>query len=102
MSKVTYEVHATPLGASSQDFIFTRSDEWIVDLNGKITALGAPGTWQFFEGRGILLRCPRCKSVTYLAPQVSQVMPDGRIEPDIRCTATIGEKPCDWAARAYL
>src|SRR5271156_1141418 len=57
--KVTFEVEATPLGASAHDFVFARSDEWTVDSDGKITTLGAPGTWQIFEGRGILTRCPK-------------------------------------------
>jgi hypothetical protein len=96
--KVTFDVNATPLGASARDFVFARSDEWQVDKDGKITSNGAPGTWQFFEGRGILLRCPKCHAVTYLHPRVSKVLPDGRIEPDMRCMAD----KCGWAARAYL
>jgi hypothetical protein len=96
--KVTFEVNAVPVGASSGDFVFARSDEWVVDDRGKITRLGAPGTWQMFEGRGILTRCPKCHAVSYLMPQVSKVMPDGRVTPDMRCSA----KGCGWAARAYL
>jgi hypothetical protein len=96
--QVTYEVNATPVGAKSGDFVFARSDEWEVDTTGKITKVGAPGTWQLFDGRGILTRCPKCHAVSYLHPKVSKVMPDGRVQPDIRCTA----KGCGWAARAYL
>src|ERR1700685_2965344 len=100
--KVTFDVNATPLGASASDFVFARSDEWVVAPDGRIVTPGPPGTWQFFEGRGILTRCPRCKSVAYLMPQVSKVMPDGRIDPDLRCMAKPPSGVCGWAARAYL
>ncbi len=96
--KVTFDVNATPLGASAHDFVFAKSDEWQVDQDGRITRVGPPGTWQFFEGRGALTRCPKCHAVSYLMPQVSKIMPDGRIDPDLRCMA----KGCGWAARAYL
>lgn len=97
--KITFEVNATPLGASASDFVFARSDEWkIDDSTGRIVTLGAPGTWQMFDGRGILTRCPKCHAVAYLMPGVSTVKPDGRVEPDMRCMA----QGCGWAARAYL
>ena len=102
--KVTFDVNATPLGASAHDFVFAKSDEWQVDQDGRITRVGPPGTWQFFEGRGALTRCPKCHAVSYLMPQVSKIMPDGRIDPDLRCMAKLQStgKPCGWAARAYL
>jgi hypothetical protein len=96
--KVTYEVEATPLGASARDFVFARSDEWSANQETKQITPGPPGTWGLIEGMGILTRCPKCKKTSYLSPEVSKVMPDGRIDPDIRCMT----KGCGWAAHAYL
>jgi hypothetical protein len=96
--KVTFEVEATPLGASARDFVFAKSDEWSADPEKKQISPGAPGTWGFIEGFGILTRCPKCKETSFLSPEVSKVMPDGRIDPDIRCMT----KGCGWAAHAYL
>jgi hypothetical protein len=95
---VTYEVNATPVGASANDFVFAKSDEWSADLETKRIIPGPPGTWGFVQPLGILTRCPKCKKTSFLSPDVSKVMPDGRIQPDIRCMT----RGCGWAARAYL
>jgi hypothetical protein len=98
MRKVTYEVNAIPLGASARDFVFAKSDEWSANFETKQITPGPPGTWGMIEGMGILTRCPKCKRTSYLSPEVSKVMPDGLIAPDLRCMS----KDCGWAAHAYL
>jgi hypothetical protein len=105
---VTYTVDPNTLGASGRDFVFARSDEW--KWEGKyLTALGPPGTWQLVDGFGVIWRCPRCKVPSRLMPQVSKVMPDGRVlvvdahgevvtDSGMRCMTP----DCGWYARAYL
>ena len=101
--QVTYEVNATPLGASARDFVFAKSDEWSADQEKRQIVPGPPGTWGFIEGVGILTRCPKCKKTSLLHPDISKVLPDGRIEPDLRCMTQNHEgRPCGWASRAYL
>ena len=101
--KVTYEVNGTPLGASARDFVFAKSDEWAANQETRQITPGAPGTWGFIVGVGILTRCPRCKKTSLLHPDISKVQPDGRIDPDLRCmTPDFNGKPCGWASRAYL
>ena len=105
--KVTYEVNATPLGASARDFVFAKSDEWNVNYGSKVPPSGPPGTWQFIEGCGIFTCCPKCHSSSFLMPQVSRVMPDGAIHAVQGDGKTVhrfkcGRKTCTWEARAYL
>jgi hypothetical protein len=96
--KVTYEVEATPLGASARDFVFAKSDEWSADPEKKQITPGPPGTWGFIQNLGIVTRCPKCKKTSLLHPDISKVLPDGRIDPDLRCMTP----KCGFARRAYL
>lgn len=107
--KITFDVNATPLGASASDFVFAKSDEWTHyrKENGKLVFSGPPGTWYFYEGGGILTCCPKCRTVSFLHPAFSEVKPDGAVHVkqsdgqtvhSLRC----GAKDCGWGARAYL
>jgi hypothetical protein len=105
--RVTFEVNATPLGATARDFVFAKSDEWSVNYASKVLPSGPPGTWQFIERCGIFTSCPKCHTSSFLLPSVSRVMPDGAIHAIQRDGKTVhrfncGSKKCDWEARAYL
>ena len=105
--RVTFEVNATPLGATARDFVFAKSEEWSVDYASKVLPSGPPGTWQFIERCGIFTSCPKCHTSSFLLPSVSRVMPDGAIHAIQRDGKTVhrfncGSKKCDWEARQGL
>ena len=75
--QVTYEVNATPLGASARDFVFAKSNEWSADQEKRQIVPGPPGTWDSSRG-----------SVSSLAVRSAR-RPRSSIRTSPRCSRTV-------------